>query len=74
MMLNHPQGWRNNIKKLINKKAKKVQTVEVKNDQKLFFSGCFLGTTFSNVVLIISNCFFILDITHYFDRVPKPLP
>jgi len=58
----------------MNKKAKNVETVVVKKDQRLELLFSFFGTTFSKVALMISNCFFILDKLHYFDRVPKPLP
>lgn len=57
----------------MNKKAKNVETDVVKKDQKLELFDSFFGATFSNVALMISNCFFILDKSHYFDRVPKPL-
>ena len=52
-ILNNPQGVKNNIKKIRNKKAIKVVKVVVKKDQKLALSV--LEVTFSKVVLIISN-------------------
>lgn len=53
IILNHPQEVKNNIKKIKNKNANKVEKVVVKKDQKLALST--FGVTFSKVVLIISN-------------------
>jgi len=53
VILNNPQGVKNNIKKIRNKKAIKVEKAVVKKDQKLVLSV--LEVTFSKVVLIISN-------------------